>query len=501
MVDHNPDILNLLERLTQAGVTLWSDNGQLRFRSPKGALTPDLKKELQQHKQAILISFEQNSARDTPSSLNLSGFYQKPTLESLNQLISQSLKYGTEKNAIGAAATTEELLQEAIAELQNIPSSVTFTPSKEDFKAVFLTGATGFLGVYLLHELLEQTQAVIYCLVRAPNLNAGQDRLQTKLSNYGLWQDKYKSRIITVLGDLADPLLGLSPAQFQHLTQTIDIIYHNGALVNFAYPYSALKSANVSGTREILTLATTHKIKPLHYISTIGVFLSSHLTDNQIVYEQDSLDHGGTLYGGYSQSKWVAEKLVTLASERGVPVSIYRPGTITGHSQTGICSTQDWLSLTIKSAILLKTLPALDAVLEMSPVDYVSRSILYLSQQPTSLYQRFHLVNPHPCPWHQLADFLSAFGYQTQLSSFEQWTQQLSTYTVESSDSLAGLLPILQSHGSGSSQIRFNSDNTIQALAKSEISCPPISAQLLRSQLSYFVNHDFLPAPTTSLVN
>ncbi|MFG6095146.1 thioester reductase domain-containing protein [Leptothoe sp. ISB3NOV94-8A] len=497
MANHNPDIPNLLQRFSQIGITLWCDNGQLRFRGPKGALTPDLKAELQQHKQAILAFFGQGSVDTSPSSpLNLSSFYQKPTLASLNQVIANALENkGTEGNAIATATTTEQLLQEAMAQLKDIPDSIHFVPAQKEPMAIFLTGATGFLGTYLLNDLLEQTQATIYCLVRAPNLNTGQERLQTKLKAYGLWQETQGTRIIPVLGDLAEPLLGLSLDQFQQLAYAIDIIYHNGALVNFVYPYTALKAANVNGTREILKLATIHKIKPLHYVSTIGVFLSSHLAADHVIYEQDSLDHGGTLYGGYSQSKWVAEKLVSLASDRGLPVSIYRPGTITGHSQTGVCSTQDWLSLTLKSAVLLKALPAIDTVLEMTPVDYVSQGIIYLSRQPSSLHQCLHLVNPYPCHWHQLTDFLSNFGYQIQLVTFEQWAQQVETYTTESSSSIANILPILQAHGSGSNQVKFNSENAVHALAKAQISCPPVSSQLLHPQLSYFIHHDFLPAP------
>ena len=495
MNNEQSKINNLLEKLSQAEITLWSDGGQLRFRGPKGALTLALKEELKKHKEAILAMLDRSTS---PSPLNLSSFYQKPTLASLNQVLATALDGGeTEENAIAKTATTEELVQEARAQLQDFPSSINFSPIQEP-QEIFLTGATGFLGIYLLYELLVQTQAVIYCLVRAPNLEAGKERLRAKFKSYDLDHDAWEFRVVPVLGDLNEPLLGLSEEKFQTLAQTVDVIYHNGALVNFLYPYTALKAANVGGTHEILKLAITHKIKPVHYISTIGVFLSSHLIPHQVVYEQDSLDHGGTLYGGYAQSKWVAEKLVSLAGERGLPISIYRPGTITGHSQTGACSTQDWLSLTLKSSVLLEMIPELETMLEMTPVDYVSGTIVHLSQQTSSLQQCFHLVNPQTSPWNQLVDFLRSFGYPVQLVSFEQWKQKIETYTIESSTSLASLLPLLQSHGDGN-QVTFDTQNVLQALAESPITCPPVSSQLLKTQLSYFIRNNFLTAPTATL--
>ena len=141
-------------------------------------------------------------------------------------------------------------------------------------RALFLTGATGFLGAYLLDELLRQTDATIYCLVRAADQTQGAQRLQTHLQSYGLWQDDWAARCIPLCGDLAQPRLGLGEAQFALLGDTIDVIYHNGAWVNALYPYERLRAANVLGTQEVIRLAALGHPKPLHYISTLAIFLS-----------------------------------------------------------------------------------------------------------------------------------------------------------------------------------------------------------------------------------
>src|SRR5262249_26689903 len=126
-----------------------------------------------------------------------------------------------------------------------------------------------------------------------------------------------------------------SPAQFQELAERIDVIYHNGALVNFIYPYQALKAANVEGTTEILALACASRPKPVHYISTLSVFPLIDLAGAGVALEDDRALQPEMLMDGYSQSKWVAEEQLRTAGTRGLPVAIYRPGRITGDSRTG----------------------------------------------------------------------------------------------------------------------------------------------------------------------
>jgi hypothetical protein len=135
-------------------------------------------------------------------------------------------------------------------------------------RAVLLTGATGFVGSFLLSELLRQTQADIYCLVRASSSVEGMGRLQASLASRGLWSEEDRSRILPVVGDLSRPLFALSEADFIELAETVDTIYHAGALVKWIYPYQSLKATNVFGTQEILRLASRGPLKPVHFIST-----------------------------------------------------------------------------------------------------------------------------------------------------------------------------------------------------------------------------------------
>ena len=98
---------------------------------------------------------------------------------------------------------------------------------------ILLTGATGFLGAFLLRELLDRTAAEVHCLVRAKSTEAGRVRLRQTLQTYSLWHDGLEGRIVPVPGDLGEPTLGVSAAVSADLAATIDVIYHSGAFVNW----------------------------------------------------------------------------------------------------------------------------------------------------------------------------------------------------------------------------------------------------------------------------
>ena len=92
-----------------------------------------------------------------------------------------------------------------------------------------ITGATGFVGAFLLAELLRTTEMTPFCLVRAASVAEGHERIRSTLTDYGLWEESFGGRILPVLGALDRPRLGLSRPQWQHLAAMVDVIYHSGA--------------------------------------------------------------------------------------------------------------------------------------------------------------------------------------------------------------------------------------------------------------------------------
>ncbi len=377
--------------------------------------------------------------------------------------------------------------------------------SRQSCEHIFLTGATGFIGAFLLHELLGQTKANIYCLVRSSSPESGKQKIRRNLERYLLWNEELDSRIIPVLGELSQPFLGLGEQQFRELATILDFIYHNGAFVNLIYPYSALRATNVLGTQEILRLASIVKVKPVHFISTLDVFQSSHYLGMKVIQEQDALEHSEGLHDGYAQSKWVAEKLVMTARSRGIPVCIYRLGMITGHSQTGVSKTDDLMCRIIKGFIQLGSAPDLDMMINLTPVDYVSKAIIYFSRQTESLGQAFHLVNPHSLHLSKLVNEIHSLGYPIEQMTYDKWQAELLNVDISQENALSPLVSLFTERISGkhltyleTSSLglqSFDCQNTVDGLAGTPIVCPPVDARLLSTYFSYFTRSGFLDTP------
>jgi amino acid adenylation domain-containing protein/thioester reductase-like protein len=369
-------------------------------------------------------------------------------------------------------------------------------------KRIFLTGATGFLGAFLLYELLQQTQADIYCLVRANTIELAQTKLQACLTSYQLWQEPFKSRIFPVIGDLSQPLLGLTEVQFQTLADQIEVIYHSGAWVHHTSPYSLLKAVNVSGTQEILRLACQQHVKPVHFMSATSVCspdASSSLDAVvQVIREQDCIADR-IPWGGYNQSKWVAEQLVATGGDRGIPVSIYRLGRLSGQSQTGVFNQNDLLYRLIIGCVQLGSAPEDKTPLDMIPIDYASRAIVHLSQQSASQGRTFHLIHPHPVDPSVLFDSLQSLGYVIEPLPYDQWRAKLLQIAETSPDHalypLVSLFPAKDETQSAETVFTFDCQNTLNGLAGSEIVCPAIDQSLLHKYFSHLMQAGFLVPP------
>ncbi|MEH1777317.1 amino acid adenylation domain-containing protein [Nostoc sp.] len=428
--------------------------------------------------------------------------FEQPTIEGLCQIVE---KFHHQGNA--ALNTAISFKAEAILDSNIYPQGVLAKDISQQ-KHIFLTGATGFLGAFLLHELLQQTEAKIYCLVRADNESEGLKRLQKNLEKYLIWDANQSSRIIAIPGNLAQFRLGLSLEQFERLAEQIDVIYHSGAEVGFAKPYSLIKAANVLGTQEVLRLACHAQLKPVHYISTIAIFSTIACFNGlNVLYEDDDIDRSETyLYQdiGYIQSKWVAEKLVWIAKSRGIPITVIRSGFLMGHPHTGVTNTDDYISRLIKGCIQLGSFPDLvNQKQDLITVDYASKAIVQISRRKESLGNAFHLVPlaSQNIDLNRLFELISTCGYQLKKVSYEQWTNDLINQARYSQkNSLFPLIPMLTEkvyQGLTAWQLYQNTpdldcNNTLEAIADTSIYSPSMDTELIRKYLAYFQNSGFL---------
>jgi thioester reductase-like protein len=307
-----------------------------------------------------------------------------------------------------------------------------------------LTGATGFLGANLLRDLLIYTSLDVVCLVRASDQASAGIRLRRTLEQQQLWSDKFAPRIRTLVGDMSEPRLGLSQADFVSLGREVGLIYHCAAQINLLFPYRALRSVNVKATHEMLRLAAIAPPKSFHHISTLAVFGRTIWHRAAEIPEAFRVQNSPEGASGYAESKWVAEQLVNTAADRGLFVSIYRPGLIAGHSATGVCNIRDGYSLILRTCIQLGVAPESYDDVYMTPVDIVSRTIVDLSRGRYADGRAFHIINPSPVLWAEVTAALSGCGYVRSIVPYDEWRRCLRRRVQETSNkALECMLAIL----------------------------------------------------------
>lgn len=261
-------------------------------------------------------------------------------------------------------------------------------PNEQAQKKILLTGATGFLGVYLLNEILVETKGIVYCLIRAENENEGRERIINSLKYYFLFDEIFLERIIPVLGDLSKPNIGLNPDVYNALSTQVDYIFHSATMMDHFSSYDKLRNTNVKGNLEILRFATTTKLKKVIYTSTLPKYYGKDL-----IKEIDSRDWEKHKYSsGYAGSKWVGEKLMNTAIELGVDIQIYRIGLVTGDLNSGRMPKEQWFPKLLKSCYEIGSYTP-EFLVPIIPVDFVSKVIVGLSFRKKIRKGIFHLSN------------------------------------------------------------------------------------------------------------
>ena len=242
--------------------------------------------------------------------------------------------------------------------------------------SIFLTGATGFLGIHILSLLLHLPSiSTIYCLIR-PSSDP-MTRIFSMAQYYSLSLPN-SQKISPVIGHLDQENFGLSPSEFKTLATHTDLIIHNASWVNGVFPYSSLKPSNVFGTTQTLRLASSpsSRVSRYCYVSTLSVFGSALSEEEDDLCDPwaDTIPTSSlSRLSGYASSKRVSEILLLKAARMGLPVSFIRPGTICGSRRNHVCNPNDFITKYFQGVVRMGVAPEWDlGGFSMVDVDYVS---------------------------------------------------------------------------------------------------------------------------------
>jgi len=443
-------------------------------------------------------------------SFSLREFFGASTLKKLSILIDErrQQKAGKSNGKQSFASTrTAEWARQRMAYLQReaqLPPYIaptrgmTYKPQTK-ISSVLLTGATGFLGAYTVAEILNTTDVDLYCLVRPKRGEKSKERIERQMRKYQVWggdepwQSAWENRLHVVEGDVTLSRMGLPDAVYETLAREVDAIFHGAAHVNFIYPYEALRATNVLGLHEVIQFAFHARIKPVHHLSTAAIW---PMGAQDTYYEKDSIEHTGRLNLGYDEAKWVGERCLLHAAERGLPVTRYRPGEVGGDSVTGHCVTDHFIVACVKGFLQFGAVPAIDIEVDVAPVDYVAKAIVYLALRRNPVGQAFHLTNPYPRPISQAFAYMRGLGYQFEELPFEELRDRLVSSPGFSANALFAYQAALEEMDNLSLQIPiYDTRETLRELEGSGITCPPADAKLFETYMRYLQGIGFIPQP------
>lgn len=281
--------------------------------------------------------------------LSASQLYANPTIASIQALA---------EGQVGKTPASEEIKQDLSRWSRISISPITPKPK------ILLTGATGYLGAHLLNLLSNQKGVEVYCLVRAASEARGMLRLHQSSLRYGLHEQTNWDAVHTLLGDLAQPDLGIRRADLERLSSSLAAIYNSGAEVNFVKPFSHLEMVNVLAVRRLAELALSVRGCHLHHVSSTAAIPEAEVSLDNPPVAPYSLP-----VGGYAQSKLAAEIMLTVFEKEGLPLTIYRVGELMPSPSHPIPNSRSNVIAYLKTLAELGVAPLEEDSLDYCPVD------------------------------------------------------------------------------------------------------------------------------------
>lgn len=427
--------------------------------------------------------------------LKIQDFFQYQTIAELDQYIRSY-----QPEAVDVQEQTAPLIFKDLMEPSPLEVSQTVKPLP--MTSVLLTGATGYLGSHVLYELLTTTTAHIYCLIRPSAHTTIEEKLIDSMQFYfgSVFTDQIKGRITVIQGDLGKQRLQLSDEDEQMIMEEITTIIHCGADVRHFGPADHFNNVNVNGTRYLLEIAKRKPGVHFHYVSTIGIpeeLAAIQWGPNE---EKGNFNYDVKLDNVYTQSKLEAENLVRNAVQDAIPVSIYRVGNLSCHSETGKFQRNiddNAFYRMIKSMLYLGKTPTAQWHVDFTPINYASQALVSLAAQSAANGHVFHLCNPVSITYFELIDTIKELGYDLTIVSTQEYTNWLlnGEHSKDVQEFLSLAIAQLEGDGASDSPFIFNCKKTLEFLANTKIECAVPNPAFIQRMLQYGIDTGYFPEP------
>ncbi|MCB2312203.1 amino acid adenylation domain-containing protein [Clostridium tagluense] len=305
--------------------------------------------------------------------------------------------------------------------------------SEISYKNILLTGATGYVGINILKELIFSTNSTIHLLLRGINTMEAEKRITLKTDFYfgKEFYLRYKHRINILTGNISDEYLGMDNYTYDKLCMEIDCIINSAANVKHYGKYEDSYNVNVLGTKRLLEFAKKGVRKDFNQISTMSVAYGSIPNTNLVMFSESNIDIGQECDNVYVRTKLEAEKLVEQAGKNLLNTKIFRVGNVTFNYETGLFQeniNENAFYQNIKSFIKLNCVPNIKGnTLDFCFVDQLSKAIVLLFNKNNLNNEAFHLENPNKVSTSYLAQVLKIKYENIKLKDIEEFLACISS--------------------------------------------------------------------------
>ncbi|MGJ0625845.1 thioester reductase domain-containing protein [Xenorhabdus bovienii] len=379
--------------------------------------------------------------------------------------------------------------------------------TKKDARNILLTGATGVMGGRILLEILNTTDANVYCLTREENQQQALSRLEEFLFVYD--QEKQRQyatqRIIPIFGDVSKKRLGLTKDLYNELAGKIDSVIHCAANVNLVAAYSKIAPVNVQGTQNVIDFCLQGNM-PMLYASSFSM-VGDHLYQEGFILHETDLDVGQKFDDmDYERSKFEAEKAVHSAGKKGLKWVIVRPGNIWGDSHNGnypLLQTKvkglyyEMIKALVETGLTFTS----EEDFDITPVDYVAEASLYAILNIEKFNGKtLNLTNPNPITFNEIVAILREFGYRINTINNNDYMEALSQNSMYRNGQpyrsvFTDLLGLFYSGIELNERAKYATQLTTELLSGSGIQCAPSDSQLLFRYFNYLIECEFIASP------
>jgi amino acid adenylation domain-containing protein/thioester reductase-like protein len=330
-------------------------------------------------------------------------------------------------NYIRAAAQDDNRHKYRLYCRQNEKYKFVDLENKNAHKNILVTGSTGFLGSYIVRDILERTGYNLYLTVRGSSLESAARRLEESLTGYfgNDFFAKHRERIFIIAADLSKDYFDIPGDSYHTLANQIDCVINAAANVKHFGLYNDFHRVNVKGVERLIEFCLQGKIKDLHHISTTGLSLFSAKNRKSMLYTENDIDVGQEYGNYYLATKFEAEKLAVESRKKGINTNIYRVGVLVFDSKSGVFQRnieENAFYNNLKSYIKLGSVPGMVfGQIDFSFIDYVSKAITLIFDKSELLNEVYHVYNPNPSTWPEIAKMLRNEDISLRVKSFDDF--------------------------------------------------------------------------------